>query len=446
MRLKLRPLVSCLCAAALLVSPTALPIRPAFAQAQPDQPSDAAEAYSPEQLDALLAPVALYPDPLLTPLLMATTYPLEVVQAARWVKEPANAALKGDALVTALQPQSWDPSVKALVPFPDVLSMMNDKLDWMQQVGYAFATQQSDVMDSVQRLRRQAQTAGTLKTTEQQVVSYAQDAPVAPGAPQPIIIQPASPDVVYVPAYNPTTVYGAWPYPAYPPVAFPPPPYYGVGNALVAGLAFGVGVGVVSSLWNVATPNWGRGNVNVNVNRWNSVNVNHARINNAQWRAPARPAGGTAWRPPANGPVGAPRRGGGLPPNAVGRSNVRVPSNLVQRPPAPAARPRPAGQPAQRQAAARPAAPVNRQAQATNRPANVSRPANVNRAANPPRTAAARPQPPAFGNMNQGRNASQYANRGQQSRQTARAAPARAPGPRAGGGGGGGGRAAARHR
>ena len=423
----MRRLVICLCAALLLVPPGMTPVPRAYAQQE-----DAATSYSPEQLDAILAPIALYPDPLLTPMLMASTNPLQIVDAARWVKLPANAALKGDALAAALQSQSWDPSVKALVPFPDVLAMMNDRLDWLQQLGYAFATQQADVMDSVQRLRRQAQASGNLTTTDQQVVSLSQDA---------VVIQPANPQVVYVPAYNPAVVYGSWPYPATPPVALPYPPAYGVCSALASGIAFGVGVGVVSSLWGLATPAWGRGNVNVNVNRWNNVNVNHARINNAQWRAPARPPGGGAWRPPPGGPVGRPLGAGGLPPNAVGRSNVRVPSNLVQRPPAP--RPNAQRPNAQRpggpgQAGQRPA--PQRSPQAANRP--VNRPAPANRPANP-----ARPppkQPPAFGNMNQGRNAGQFANRGQQSRQTARPAP----GPRSGGGGGhrGGGGGGRGHR
>src|SRR4051812_42406611 len=147
----MRRILSCLCAALLVAPPALLPAPPALAQAQGAQPAEGQE-FSAEQLDALLAPVALYPDPLLTPMLMASTQPLEIVAAARWVKEPANAALKGDALAGALQSQPWDPSVKALVPFPDVLAMMNEKLDWLQQLGYAVATQQAQVMDSVQRL------------------------------------------------------------------------------------------------------------------------------------------------------------------------------------------------------------------------------------------------------------------------------------------------------
>ena len=271
-----RRVVAWICAATMLVPPWGLP--PREAQAQPAGAAAAqAAAFSPEQLDALLAPIALYPDALLTQVLMASAWPLQVVEAARWLSNPANAALQGDALARALQSQSWDPAVKSLVPFPTVLTMMNGQLDWMQQLGYAFSTQQGDVLDSVQRLRQQAQGTGCLRTTEQQVVS-------AQG--QTIVIAPANPDVVYVPAYNPTVVYGSWPYPSYPPVYFPPPPGYAVGNALLTGLAFGVGVGVVASLWNIGSPNWGYRNVNVNVNRWNSINVNRPPIRNPGWRPP----------------------------------------------------------------------------------------------------------------------------------------------------------------
>jgi hypothetical protein len=286
--------------------------------------------FSTEQLDALLAPIALYPDPLLTQILMAATEPLQIVEAKRWADDPAHSGLKGDALTQALVSQSWDPSVKSLVPFPSVLAMLNSHLDWTQQLGYAFATQQADVLDSVQRLRRQAQAAGHLQSNDQMVVA-------ATGS-QAITIQPANPSVVYVPSYNPTVVYGAWPYPAFPPVYLPPPPGYAFGTALATGLAFGAGVAITAGLWNLATPNWGwrgpgYGGVNVNVNRWNSVNVNRAPINNGNWRPPpsGRPGGWNAGRPPA-GPVGRPSRPQGLPPGAIGRPSVPVNRDLVNRP------------------------------------------------------------------------------------------------------------------
>ena len=149
---------------------------PIFAQEAP------AKVFKQEELDQLLAPIALYPDDLLTQILMASTYPLEVVQAERWVKQ--NKSLKGDALKAALDKQTWDDSVKALVPFPDVLTMMSEKLDWTQKLGDAFLAQQKDVMDTVQKLRRKADEAGNLKSSKEQEVKKEGDI---------IIIQPANP-------------------------------------------------------------------------------------------------------------------------------------------------------------------------------------------------------------------------------------------------------------
>jgi len=160
-------------------------------------------------LEQILAPIALYPDSLLAQILMASTYPLEVVQADRWAKQ--NKDLKGDALTAALEKQPWDPSVKSLVNFPQVLAMMSEKLDWTQKLGDAFLAQQKDVMDTVQGLRKKAVDAGNLKTTKEQQVIVEKET---------IIIEPASTQVVYVPTYNPTVVYGAWPYPAYPPTPY----------------------------------------------------------------------------------------------------------------------------------------------------------------------------------------------------------------------------------
>ena len=155
--------------------------------------SQGPQAFKPEELEQMLAPIALYPDSLLTQLLMASTYPLEVVQADRWAKQ--NKGMKGDALAKALEAQPWDPSVKSMVNFPDVLAMMSGKLDWTQKVGDAFLAQQQDVMGTIQKLRAKAQASGNLKTTKEQVVKTEQ---------QVIIIEPASPQVIYVPTYNPT--------------------------------------------------------------------------------------------------------------------------------------------------------------------------------------------------------------------------------------------------
>jgi hypothetical protein len=305
--------------------------------------ADQASEFSSEQLDALLAPIALYPDALLTQILMAATEPLQIVQAKRWLDDPAHGALKGDALTQALASQNWDPSVKSLVPFPQVLDMLNSKLDWTQQLGYAFATQQADVLDSVQRLRRQAQAAGHLESSPQLTVAATES--------QAITIEPTNPQVVFVPTYNPTQVFGPWPYPAFPPVVLPPPPGYAVGTALATGLAFGAGVAITAGLWNLARPNWGwrgpgYGGVNVNVNRWNSVNVNRPPLNGNNWRPPpsGRPGGWNAGRPPS-GPVGRPVRQNGVPPGAIGRPSVPVNRDLVNRPTRPTGSPPPLQRP-----------------------------------------------------------------------------------------------------
>jgi hypothetical protein len=292
------------------------PAGPCFSSAHAQTAS--AQAYNAEQLDALLAPIALYPDALLAQVLMASTFPVQVVGAERWIDDPANKSLSGDALAKALEPQTWDPSVKSLVPFPSILAQMSSNLEWTQQVGYAFAKQPADAMNSVQRLRFQAQSAGNLKTTEQQIVRVES---------QTIIIEPAQPTVVYVPSYNPTIVYGAWPYQAYPPVYLPPPPGYVFGAAVVSGIAFATGVAVVGSLWGWARPGWGTGNVNVN--NYNNINVNRTQINSNVWQA-NRPGGQPAGlvRPP-NGPVGQPGRPRTLPANTSGRPNASGSSGNV---------------------------------------------------------------------------------------------------------------------
>ena len=190
--------------------------------------------FKQEELDQLLAPIALYPDSLLAQIFMASTYPLEVVQAGKWAK--ANENLKGDALAAALEKENWDPSVKSLVNFSQVLDMMNEKLDGTQKLGDAFLAQQKDVMDTVQKLRAKAEEQGNLKTTEEQKVVVEKETKT-------IIIESTSPEVVYVPTYNPTVVYGPWGYPSY-------PPGYVAGAAL---FSFGVGV-AIGAAWGYA---WG---------------------------------------------------------------------------------------------------------------------------------------------------------------------------------------------
>ncbi|MGE5838308.1 MAG: DUF3300 domain-containing protein, partial [Deltaproteobacteria bacterium] len=205
---------------------------------------------------------ALYPDSLLAQILMASTYPLEVVQAARWAK--ANQNLKGDALTKALEEEDWDPSVRSLVNFPQVLEMMNEKLEWTQKLGDAFLAQQKDVMDTVQKLRTKAYGEGNLKSTEEQKVVVEEETKA-------IIIEPAKPEVVYVPTYNPTVVYGSWPYPSYPPYSYYPPGWV-PGAAL---FSFGMGV-AIGAAWGYAWGGcgWGRGEVNINTNRNTNINNN----------------------------------------------------------------------------------------------------------------------------------------------------------------------------
>lgn len=169
---------------------------------------------SPARLAQMLAPIALYPDDLLGDIFMAATYPLDVVEAARWLKDPENAALRGDQLFQALQEKSWDPSVKALAPFPRLLGMLDANIEWTEQLGEAYLADPAAVMDAVQRLRRQAQSAGRLVTTPQEVVRTEQ----APARVEEFItIEAPSPEVVYVPVCDPSFAYGPWPYPGFPP-------------------------------------------------------------------------------------------------------------------------------------------------------------------------------------------------------------------------------------
>ncbi len=250
--------------------------------------------FTSEQLDQMLAPIALYPDALLAQTLMAAGYPLEVVEAARW--SAANPNLKGDAAVAAVKDKSWDVSVKSLAAFPQVLKMMNDQLDWTQKIGDAMIGQQKDVAESVQRLRAKAVAAGNLKSTPQQNVTT-QPAAQPPGS-STIAIEPANPEMIYVPYYNPSWAYGPWPYPAYPPPYYPPPPYYGA--ALMSGLMFGIGLAAGAAMF--GGWNWNHGNTYVNVNRATSIsanNFNASRYANGNWTHDATHRDGVPYRDPA---------------------------------------------------------------------------------------------------------------------------------------------------
>ncbi|HTW33278.1 MAG TPA: DUF3300 domain-containing protein [Rhizomicrobium sp.] len=254
-------------AASLLASSA---LYPALAQAQTQAPATAAAPAAPPlsagELDAMMAPVALYSDQLLAKVCIAATYPLEVVEAERWVAKHPD--LKGDALDAALAKETWDQSIKDLVRVPTVLKMMSDRIDWTRKLGDAFLSHQADVLASVQRLRAQAQNTGALKSTPEQTVSTEDNA---------IVIEPVQPEVAYVPYYE-SSVYGDWAYPSYPPYYWPPPAGYGV----AAGIGFIAGIGIAAGWWNNGV-NWGGGSLYVNhFNNFNNFNNYNFNRNNGQ--------------------------------------------------------------------------------------------------------------------------------------------------------------------
>lgn len=240
------------------------------------------------QMDSLVAPIAVYPDPLLSQSLVASTYPLEVMQLQQFLN--ANPLLKDQPLGDAVAQQPWDPSVQALAIFPDAVTRLADDLTWTTDLGNAFLAQPSDVMASIQRMRARAVQNGTLMTCEQQTV----ETQTLDNGQQVITIEPANSDEVYVPYYDPTMVYGASAYP-YPPIYYPPPGYYQPGKAVA--FAIGVIIGkVLSGGWGYQ-PVWGTGEVDLNVNnkylRNSARNVNAAQPGGIQT---ANIAGGTKWQ------------------------------------------------------------------------------------------------------------------------------------------------------
>src|SRR4051794_29258320 len=244
------------------------------------QSPPSAELLKPEQLEALAAPIALYPDELLANVLAASTYPLEVVQTDRWLKE--HKTLKGDALKKEVEKQSWDDSVKALTSTADVVTMMSDKVDWTKNLGDAVLAQQPDVMDAIQRLRSKAYDNKKLVTTKQQKVSVQTQENK-----QAIVIEQADPNTMYVPYYDPATVYGSWPYAEYPPYYFGYPSYIGAG-VIATGLAFGTAwaIGRWGNYWGGGC-NWG--NRNLYVNHFNrTTNVGNSWQHNAAHRQGVR--------------------------------------------------------------------------------------------------------------------------------------------------------------
>src|SRR6476659_8738195 len=225
---------------------------------------EAAPKIPNDQLDSFVAPIALYPDQLLAQILAASTYPLEIIELEQWLKRNPN--LKDQALADAVAKQPWDPSVQAMAVFPDVVTRLSANVSWTTNLGNAFLAQQQDVMDAVQRMRAKAQSKGTLKTSEQQVV---ETKPVE-GGKEVIVIEPANPQFVYVPSYDPAVVYG-------PPGGYPYPAYYYPGYVPGAGLAFGTGL-ILGAAWanNWGNCNWGHGDITIN----NNNNFNRNNINN----------------------------------------------------------------------------------------------------------------------------------------------------------------------
>ena len=260
----IRNVVALICTVVLTPGDLSL-VTPTLAMAQDQE----AATIPADQLDSLVAPIALYPDQLMSQVLVASTYPLEIVQLQQWLEKHKN--LKDKALADAVQKQDWDPSIQALAPLPDVAKYLAENIKWTTDLGNAFLAQQGDVMDAVQRMRKKAQDNGNLKSTEQQKVETK-----VVESKQVIVVQQASPEVVYVPSYNPTVVYGAPAYP-YPPISYPPPGYYAAGMAISFGIGMAMGAAWGGGWgWNAG---WG-GNNNVYINHNNNfVNNSNRNVN-----------------------------------------------------------------------------------------------------------------------------------------------------------------------
>src|ERR1700739_3519113 len=290
-----RSLVAILCTLILLPGDTLAYISSPSQQAAPSTPNQASKIPS-DQLDSLVAPVALYPDPLLAQTLAASTYPLEIIQLQQWLEK--NKGLKDKALADAVAKQSWDPSVQAMAGLPDVVKRLADDIQWTTDLGNAFLAQQSDVMAAVQRMRSKAKGTGNLKSNEQQKVETK-----VVESQSVIVIEQANPQVVYVPSYNPTVVYGPPVYP-YPPIYYPPPGYYAAGMAL----SFGVGLAMGAAWgggWGYNTGWGGNNNITINnnnnfnrnadMNGANRTNVSGGRGNNSSWQHNSKHRGGTPY-------------------------------------------------------------------------------------------------------------------------------------------------------
>ncbi|MGE0724850.1 MAG: DUF3300 domain-containing protein [Alphaproteobacteria bacterium] len=242
---------------------------------------------STAQIEQLMAPIALYPDALLAQVLMAATYPMEVVHASRWLGREGRATLEGEALVAALRDEPWDASVKSLVAVPVVLLHMNTNLEWTQQVGDAFLAQPRDVFRAIQALRRRARLNGTLASGSEQTVAETDEA---------IVVEPTDPTVGYVPIYDPDWAYGGWPYPDYPPIYLPPPP--GLGAALIAGIIIASRVPIATPHWGWARPAWRDGDIRIDADRVRRIDRTPSAATGDRWQHDVRHRQGVAYRTP----------------------------------------------------------------------------------------------------------------------------------------------------
>jgi hypothetical protein len=302
-----RYLTAMVCSICLIPGEAPANMQTTGATQQSSPPKEQAAKIPPEQLDSLVAPIALYPDPLLAQTLAACTYPLELIQLQQWLAKNPN--LKDKALADAVAKQPWDPSVQAMAGLPEVVKRLADDIQWTTDLGNAFLAQQSDVMDAVQRMRKKAQDKGNLTSTEQQKVEtkVVEQKTV-------IVIEQSDPQVVYVPSYDPVIVYGPPVYP-YPPIYYPPWGYYAAGVAISFG--FGVMMGAFwAGGWGWGC-GWGHNNININID--NNFNRNDMNRGNRPSNLPARDGGnsgegnrGNAGNRPSQQPAGGRGdRGGG---------------------------------------------------------------------------------------------------------------------------------------
>lgn len=277
-------LTAIVCSIFLIPGPPSTTAPRDMAGEQSGAPDEQAPKIPDDQLDSLVAPLALYPDPLLAQVLAASTYPLEIMQLQQWLTK--NKGLKDKALEEAVLKQPWDPTVQSMAALPDVVKRLADDIQWTTDLGNAFLAQQSDVMDAVQRMRVKAKDSGNLKSNEQMKVETKtiENKTV-------VVIEQSQPDVVYVPSYNPTVVYGPPAYP-YPPIAYPPPGYYAAGMAI----SFGVGM-AMGAAWGggwCCNSGWGSNNT-VNINNNNAFVNNSNRQNNISNRSGNR-TGSNNWQ------------------------------------------------------------------------------------------------------------------------------------------------------